>query len=71
MDYSDSIEMVRDFEAIRMRPAMYVGEFPKPQDRQSISHEEALCLSLDEAACGNCTEVAISWGPSEVCHHSR
>jgi DNA gyrase/topoisomerase IV subunit B len=61
----DFIQVLRAGEHIRKRPQMYVGPLPNPAVINRLV-EEALCLSVDEAICGNCTEIAIAVHPSGV-----
>ena len=55
----DDIRVVSTAEAIRMRPEMYIGSLPNPGAFNRLV-EEALCLTVDEAACGRCTEIAVA-----------
>jgi DNA gyrase subunit B len=65
-EYSpDSIQVLRHGEHIRLRPQIYVGPLPNPGVINRLV-EEALCLSLDEAACGQCTEIVVAVHPSGV-----
>ncbi len=50
-------------EHIRKRPELYVGPLPNPGVLNRLV-EESLCLSVDEAACGNCTEIAVAFDRS-------
>lgn len=62
IDYScDDIRVLSNAEAIRMRPEMYVGPLSDPHILNRLV-EEALCLTVDEATCGRCTELAVSVG---------
>jgi DNA gyrase subunit B len=42
---------------------MYVGTLPNPAVLNRLV-EESLCLSVDEAVCGNCTEIVVAVHPS-------
>jgi len=50
---------------IRLRPSMYVGPLPNPAVATRLV-QESLCLSVDEAVCGRCTEIAVAVDPSGV-----
>ncbi len=60
---NDAIEPIRHGEHIRKRPHLFVGPLPNPAVLNRLV-EESLCLSVDEAACGNCTEITIEVHPS-------
>lgn len=55
----DHVQVLRTAEHIRRRPELYVGYLPNPAVFNRLV-EESLCLSVDEAACGNCTEIAVA-----------
>ncbi len=59
----DAIEVLPAGEHVRRRPQLYVGPLPNPAVLNRLV-EESPCLSVDEAACGNCTEIAIAVHPS-------
>jgi len=62
---SDAIQVLREGEHIRKRPQLYVGPLPNPAILNRLV-EESLCLSVDEAVYGNCTEIAVAVHPSGV-----
>jgi DNA gyrase/topoisomerase IV subunit B len=63
-EYSpESIQVLPASLHIRRRPQIYVGPLPNPGVINRLI-EEALCLSVDEAACGHCTEIAVAVHPS-------
>jgi len=55
---SDEIIVLEGLEPVRKRPEMYVGPLPDP--RMANRLVEVLCLSIDEAFCGRCTEIAVA-----------
>jgi DNA gyrase subunit B len=55
---TDDIRIVSSAQAIRARPAMYLGPLPNPALGNRFV-EEALCLSVDEVHRGACTEISI------------
>jgi DNA gyrase subunit B len=57
-----TIRVMPSSEAIPRRPDMYLGPLPNPLVLNKLI-EEALCLSVDDAACGCCTEIAIAAHP--------
>lgn len=60
---SDVVEILPTREHIRRRPHLYVGPLPNPAILNRLV-EESLCLSVDEAASGNCTEISVEVHPS-------
>lgn len=59
--YTEEIEILSNpAQAIRARPTTYVGPLPNPAILNRLV-EEALCLSVDEAHSGNCSEMSSKW----------
>jgi DNA gyrase subunit B len=56
---SAELRVVSSAEVIRMQPEMYIGSLPNPRVLNRLV-EEFLCLTVDEAACGRCTEFAVA-----------
>jgi DNA gyrase/topoisomerase IV subunit B len=56
---ADEIQVLEDGEPVRKRPEMYVGPLPDPAVVNRLV-QEVLCLSIDEALCGRCTEIAVA-----------
>ncbi|MEP3479183.1 MAG: hypothetical protein ABJZ55_08055 [Fuerstiella sp.] len=58
-DYSaDSIEHLEDLDAIRRRPAMYVGDLDAPESIDVLL-QESLCVSLDLILADQAAELYI------------
>lgn len=60
---ADSFAVVTGVEHVRRNPAMYVGPVPSPAVVNTLV-QEAMCLAVDEAACGHCTEISVTVDPS-------
>ena len=57
------IELISAVEAIRRRPALYVGPLDDPGLFNRLI-QESLCLAADESKCGYCTEIRMMVHPS-------
>lgn len=62
---ADSIQILKSSEAIRNRPEMYVGPLPNPSLLNRLV-EDTLCLAIDEAASGRCTEITVTVATDSV-----
>lgn len=56
---ANGIDVLESAEAVRKRPEMYVGPLPDPAVVNRLV-QEVLCLSVDEALCGRCTEITVA-----------
>src|SRR4051794_37757225 len=56
---ADVIEVLASPEAIRRRPAMYLGPVDDPLAATRLLRE-SLCLALDAACCGACTRIDVT-----------
>src|SRR4051794_40564708 len=56
---ADMIKVLSASEAIRRRPAMYVGPVDDPLAATRLL-QESLCLALDAACCGTCTRIDVT-----------
>jgi DNA gyrase subunit B len=55
----DDIEIIDLSEAVRRRPAMYLGSIDSDETMSRLV-EQVLCSSLDEAFSGRCRHIAVS-----------
>jgi DNA gyrase subunit B len=58
-DAASSIRLLSATEAIRMRPAFYVGPLDDPTLFNRFI-QESLCIAADESVCGHCTRVQVA-----------
>lgn len=58
---ANEIEVLEGLEAVRRRPAMYLGPLDDPLLATRLLLE-AFCIARDEAAAGACTRVTIELG---------
>ena len=59
-DYrAEDIQVLEPAQAIRKRPAMYIGELDSDATMSRLV-EQTLCASLDEAMSGRCRHIAVS-----------
>jgi DNA gyrase subunit B len=62
---ANDIAALTSAEAIRCRPEMYLGPLPDPTALNRLI-QESLCLSVDAAVRGLCSEIAVAVHPSGV-----
>lgn len=74
MEYKESdIQILTPVEAIRRRPSMYIGPLDDPILLNRLI-QEVLCVSVDEAVSGHCTEIRVAvqpGGPVTVRNNGR
>ncbi len=59
MPYQNKIEVLEGLEAVRRNVAMWVGP-PDGAGIMNVLVQEALCMALDDAASGKCTQICVS-----------
>ena len=62
---ASAIQQLKGLQAVRMRPAMYLGD---PTNGDALHHliEEVVANSIDEHLAGHCTEIEVALYPGEV-----
>lgn len=60
--HASNIPIISAIEAIRHRPAMYLGPLDEPSLLNRLIHE-TLCVAVDEALSGYCTEIRVEVDP--------
>lgn len=55
---ANDIQIISSAEVLRRRPDMYIGSLNSHVVNRLV--QEILCLSIDDAICGCCTEIAVA-----------